>query len=163
MWNLCLKYIHFLWWLVKDSYCSSLGLVVLIGSSIVDLLQSKFLIFLGMTQGEYEFQMKSNIHKHPEGFQCGFCGRVLRFMNNTRRHIREKHLEAPLRFVCPMCHKSFAAKRLLGRHINQCHLGFMATNVKIPKSSAKEDVGEDDEEETEIKSDPDFVPWLHIL
>lgn len=71
----------------------------------------------------YEAHMKANISAHENGgFHCGLCGKIMRYLNNTRRHIRETHMKNSKRFICPLCDKSFTVKRHLGSHLSTCHL-----------------------------------------
>ena len=58
----------------------------------------------------------------PEGiFQCLICGMTRARVGGMREHVRDLHLDAKFRFLCPLCKKTYKNRNSFRVHIFITH------------------------------------------
>ncbi|CAG9805430.1 unnamed protein product [Chironomus riparius] len=68
------------------------------------------------------YNHKSSSIRHPETFQCKFCGKICMSSGALYGHEKIHRTVAPEDYLkCPQCNKSFKEKRLLKNHIQLVH------------------------------------------
>ena len=66
--------------------------------------------------------MQNMMTKLPDGiFQCLLCETTRVRVDSMREHLRDLHVDARYRFLCPICKKTYKNRNTFRVHIFQAH------------------------------------------
>ena len=54
-------------------------------------------------------------------WSCLLCGKQSSHLANGKRHVKFVHMKANEEVECPICHKKFARKQVVDRHMKNMH------------------------------------------
>ena len=66
---------------------------------------------------------------------CPYCGKIIRYKSNLRKHIADMHSGVYYQFTCPVCSKVFRTKNSMLTHTYRQHPGYKHKSSSFSQST----------------------------